>query len=93
VATAEQAAAPIFAHATAILQEAGVPAQVVEMQISTSIGGQDVVPEILAAARAGQHGTFVVGREAFSWLQERFHHHVGDELIRQGQGLTIWVVE
>jgi K+-sensing histidine kinase KdpD len=51
------------------------------------------VTNILEGARANQCGTVVVGRQSFSWLQELFQHHIGEELIRRGQGLAIWVVE
>jgi K+-sensing histidine kinase KdpD len=93
VAQAEQATMPMFTHMKAILHKAGVPTRAIATQIATLINGQDVVTEILAAAEAGQYGTIVVGREAFSRLKELFYHHVGDEILRRGQGFTTWVVE
>jgi nucleotide-binding universal stress UspA family protein len=93
VAKDEQAAAPILANTKAILHKAGVPTHSIETQITTLINGQDLVTEILAAAQASQYGTVVVGREAFSGLKELFYHHVGDELLRRGQGFTIGVVK
>ena len=40
-----------------------------------------------------EFGTIVAGRQSFSVLRELFEHHLADELVRHGQGLTIWVVE
>ena len=90
---AEKAAQPMFTKADSILRTAGVPPEVVEMQFSTSVSTQDVVSNILEAARVSQCGTIVVGRKSFSTLKEFFHDHLNDELVRKGQGFTIWVVE
>jgi len=93
IEVAEKAAQPVFGKAKAIFRKAKLPTHVVETQLVPSESGQDVVTTILEEARRSQCGTVVVGRKSFSWLQELFRHHVGDELIRRGQGLTIWVVE
>jgi nucleotide-binding universal stress UspA family protein len=89
----EKAAQPVFTKAQTILQGAGVPAQAVETQFSTSVNKQDVAADILEEARASRCGTIVVGRESFSRLRELFQQHVADELIRKSHGFTIWVVE
>ena len=93
IARAKACADDLFAKAQSILRTAGVPAQAVETQLATPLNGEAVVTNILEAARANQCGTVVVGRQSFSWLQELFQHHIGEELIRRGQGLAIWVVE
>jgi nucleotide-binding universal stress UspA family protein len=93
IAKAQACAESIFAKAQSILRTAGVPAQAVETQLATPLNGEGVVTNILEAARANKCGTVVVGRESFSWLQELFQHDIGEELIRRGQGLAIWVVE
>ena len=90
---AEKAAQPVFTKANAILRKANVPAPALETQLAPAESGQDVVGAILEEARRSACRTVVVGRESFSWLHELFQHHVGDELIRRGHGLTIWVVE
>jgi K+-sensing histidine kinase KdpD len=54
---------------------------------------RDIAAEIIEQAQACQCSTIAVGRASFSWLREYFEHHVADELVRQGQGLAIWVVE
>jgi K+-sensing histidine kinase KdpD len=60
---------------------------------TTSINGQSMVTDILEAAQADRCETIVVGRHSFTLLQRIFRHPVADELIRRGQGYTIWVVE
>jgi K+-sensing histidine kinase KdpD len=64
-----------------------------ETQLATSLNGEAVATSILEAARANRCGTVVIGRESFPWLKELFQHHMGDELIRRGRGLAIWVIE
>jgi Universal stress protein family len=93
IARATICAEDLFAKAQSIFYTAGVPAHAVETQLATPLNGEAVVTDILEAARANQCGTVVVGRGSFSWLQELFQHHIGEELIRKGQGLAIWVVE
>jgi nucleotide-binding universal stress UspA family protein len=88
-----QAAEPVFTRAKGILHEAHVPADAVETQIVDTVNTQDTVLDILEAARAQQWGTVVVGRESFHGLKALLTSHVGDTLIRQAQGLTVWVVE
>jgi nucleotide-binding universal stress UspA family protein len=88
-----QAAEPVFTRAKGILHEAHVPADAVDTQIVDTVNTQDTVLDILEAARAQQWGTVVVGRESFHGLKALVTSHVGDTLIRQAQGLTVWVVE
>ena len=61
--------------------------------ISLTINGQSIVTDILEAAQADRCETIVVGRHSFTMLQRIFTHYVADELLRRGQGYTIWVVE
>ncbi len=54
---------------------------------------EEKVDDILDVARDKKYDTVVFGRRSFSWLKEMFHRHVADELVKKGQGLTLWVVE
>lgn len=54
---------------------------------------KNIADKILDAAREHNCGTIVVGRHSFSGLQRLFQHHVGEELVREGEKITIWVVE
>src|SRR5215510_12043287 len=88
-----QATEPIFTRAKRILQEAHVPTHAVETQIVDTVNTQDLVQDILDTAQKGNFGTVVVGRESLHGFKALFTSHVGDALIRQAQGLTVWVVE
>ena len=88
-----QATEPIFTRAKRILQEAHVPAHAVETQIVDTVNTQDLIQDILDTAQKGNFGTVVVGRESLHGFKALFTSHVGDALIRQAQGFTVWVVE
>lgn len=90
---AQKAEQPLFKKARAILLEAGFPARKVTGEYCSSVHQQEIPSDILETARAKQCHTIVVGRESFSGLKRFLRRHIGDELIRKGQGFTIWVVE
>jgi len=90
---AEDAARPVFTKAKTILQTAHVPTDNVETQVAATESGRDVVTAILEEAEGSRCRTVVVGRKSFSWFQELFQYHVGDDLVRRSQGLTVWIVE
>ena len=95
LAEAEKQARPALQRARSGLRQANVPDQAIETEFVVSINGQSMVTDILDAAKTSQCGTIVVGRESFHGLQAFFahHHHVGDELVAKGHGVTIWVVK
>ena len=93
LAAVTQATEPVFTRAKRILQEAHVPAHVVETQIVDTVNTQDLIEDILETAQTGHCGTVVVGRESLHGFKALFTSHVGDALIRQAHGLTVWVVE
>ncbi len=84
---------PTLKKAQSILDQAGVPAKAIETEFWEAVNHEDLVNDILESGRKDDCGTIVVGRKSFSWLKEMFHHHIADELVRKGHGLTIWVVE
>ena len=88
-----QAAAPVFTRAKHILHAARVPEDAVETQMVDTVNTQDIVLNILETAHARHCGTVVVGRESFHGLKALVTSHVSDELISQGAGLAVWVVE
>ena len=65
----------------------------VETRIVDTVSTQDLIQDILEAAQTGNFGTVVVGRESLHGFRALFTSHVGDALIRQAHGLTVWVVE
>ncbi len=93
IAQSERRSLPTLKKARSILNHAGVPAEAVEVEFWEPVNREDLVDDILQLGRKDGCGTIVVGRKSFSWIKEIFHHHVADELVRKGHGLTIWVVE
>jgi nucleotide-binding universal stress UspA family protein len=87
------AAEPVFTRAKHMLHEARVPEDAVETQIVDTVNTQDTVLDILETAHARHCGTVVVGRKSYHGLEALWTSHVSDELISQGEGLAIWVVE
>ena len=88
-----QAAEPVFARAKHIRHEARVPEDTVETQVVDTVNTQDTVLDILETAHARHCGTVVVGRKSYHGLKALVASHVSDELISQGEGLAVWVVE
>jgi nucleotide-binding universal stress UspA family protein len=89
----EDLAQAVFARAQAILDRAGVPAGAMETHVLTTVDGEDLIQNLLEAARTNACDTIVVGRQSHSWLRELVQYHVADELVRKGEGFTLWVVE
>ena len=89
----EDLAQAVFAQAQAILDHAGVPAEAVDTHFLTTIDREDLIQNLLEAARTNACDTIVVGRQSHSWLRELVQHHLADELVRKGEGFTLWVVE
>lgn len=79
--------------ALAILIQGGLSSHEVSTSFSSPIHRPDVAHEILKAAQTWKCGTLVVGRHARSWIREIRSTHVGEDLVRKGQGFAIWVVE
>jgi hypothetical protein len=88
-----QAAQPVFTRAKHILHEARVCEDAVETQIVDTVNTQDIVLNVLETAHARHCGTVVVGRKSYHGLKALLTSHISDELISQGEGLAIWVVE
>ena len=89
----QQSAQPMLEKAKAVLRSAQVSEDAMPTRFASASNVDMLVTEILAAARAENCDTIVVGRETFAGLDRIFRHHVADDLIRRGQGCTIWVVE
>jgi nucleotide-binding universal stress UspA family protein len=89
-----KAAEPQFASAKARLVAADIAANHVETHLQLLNQREDLVAEIIKAARAHGCGIIVVGRNAYPWLREQFHTHVSDSLIskKSADGLAIRVV-
>ena len=89
----QQSAQPMLEKAKVILRGGQVSEHAINTRFAFAYNVDALVTEILQAAKAENCDTIVVGRETFTGLDRIFRHHVADDLIRRGQGYTIWVVE
>ena len=89
---AKKAAEPIVENAKMILYRIGVVPSRVSIIFSQTIHRPDIVRELLETAQKQHCGTIVVGRESYPSFQEMFHHHIGEELVKKGQGVAVWVI-
>jgi nucleotide-binding universal stress UspA family protein len=90
---AKQTAEPLIEKVKGVFLRVGVSADMITTVFAESIHRPDFVRELLETAHKQNCGTIVVGRESYPSFKEMFHHHVGEELVRKGQGFAIWVVE
>jgi len=76
-----------------ILAGRGVDVSAGLVQFDEPLNGKTIAEDLYRTAKARDYGTVVVGRHCFSGLKRLFGQHVGEELVRIGNGITIWVVE
>ncbi|MGE3806802.1 MAG: universal stress protein [Gemmataceae bacterium] len=76
-----------------VVAERGIEVLGLFVQFEEPLDKTHVSRAILDSAREHDCGTVVVGRHSFSGLKRFFRHHVGEELVRSGEGISIWVVE
>lgn len=93
IETAKRNAQASLDKAMAVLIEGGLSPNEVSTSFASPIHRPDVAHEILKAAQTWECGTLIVGRHTRSWIREIGYTHVGEELVRKGQGFAIWVVE
>jgi len=77
----------------AILTERGIDVAALLVRFEEPLDRKHMATDVLNIAKERDYGTVVVGRHSFSGLKRLFQHHVGEELVRTGKGVTIWVVE
>jgi len=75
------------------LADNGIDVTDLVVKFDEPLDPKQVAQDILTAASKRDCGTIVVGRKTFSCLKHFFQHHVGEELVRIGKGVTVWVVE
>ena len=80
-------------RANAVLRRGGVAVEAIEAHYCNLVDAIRVTQEILSLARSRKCDTLVIGRDSLSWLGELIHGDPAEELVRQGKGFTIWVVE
>jgi nucleotide-binding universal stress UspA family protein len=95
IETAKRKAEPALNWARDRLRQAGLPATALSTQFSDPAHEQDSASEeILELARWNSCRTIVVGRRSLSWLKRiTAGKDLAERLVREGKGLTIWIVE
>ena len=80
-------------RANAILRRRGITEKAIEAHYCNLVDESRATEEILGLARSRKCDTVVVGRDSLSWLGELIQGDPAEEIVRQGKGFTIWVVE
>ena len=80
-------------RANAVLMQGGIAASAIAAHYCYLVEGTRATTDILALARAQKCRTVVIGRKSLNWLGKLIGADPAEELVRQGKGLTIWVVE
>jgi nucleotide-binding universal stress UspA family protein len=80
-------------RANAVLRRGGCADGTIEAHYCYLVDASRTTQEILRLARSRKCDTVVIGRKSLSWLGELIHGDPAEELVRQGKGFTIWVVE
>lgn len=80
-------------RANAVLRRGGVAEKAIEAHYCNLVDPTRATQEILSLARSRACDTVVIGRDSLSWLGELIHGDPAEELVRQGKGFAIWVVE
>jgi len=89
----EKETAPLMEEARRILKSAGIPGSAIEMEWRGSIDQMHVARKCIETAREKGCRTIALGRDNQPWYEELFHSHAGDRVVRDAEGLTVWIVE
>jgi nucleotide-binding universal stress UspA family protein len=77
----------------AVLTERGIDVTTLLVRFEEPLDRKHIANDVLKIAKERDYGTVVVGRHSFSGLKRLFQHHIGEDLLRTGKEITIWVVE
>jgi len=80
-------------RANRILRRGGVAAKAIDAHYCNLVDASRATEEILRFARLRKCDTVVIGKASLSWLGGLIKGDPAEELVRQGKGFTIWVVE
>jgi K+-sensing histidine kinase KdpD len=71
----------------------GIESGAIEAHYCYLVDGTQATKDILALAVAQKCSTVVIGRRSLTWLAKLIDTDPAEELVRNGKGFTIWVVE
>jgi nucleotide-binding universal stress UspA family protein len=77
--------------AKALLVKAGIPEERINIQIAQ--GSRSPGHDILQEAKQGDYGTLVLGRRGISKLKELLMGSVTSTVLKQSEGLAVWIVQ
>jgi nucleotide-binding universal stress UspA family protein len=75
------------------LADCGIDVAALIVKFDEPLEPRQIARDLLKTAKERDYGTVVVGRNSFSAVRRLFQHHVSEELVRAGQGVSVWVVE
>jgi len=81
---------PILVQALELFGKTGFPLDRVTLKFGHE---DDIAHNILEEARSGGYGTIVVSRHGSNGMKRFFRAGITDQLLRDGSGYTLWVVE
>jgi nucleotide-binding universal stress UspA family protein len=95
IAAGRKEARPALNWARTRLRRAGLPASSLTTKFSDPFRQQNSTSEeILQLARINKCRTIVAGRRSLPWLSRLIGgKDLAEELVRQGKGFTLWIVE
>ena len=71
---------------------ANVPASEIETHLIVLNQRQDLVVEIVKAARDNNCGTIIVGHNSYPWIREQLHTHISEQLVTESPDMALCVV-
>jgi nucleotide-binding universal stress UspA family protein len=83
---------PQLASQKTRLMAANVPGSEIETHLILLNQRQDLVAEIVKAARDNDCGTIVVGHNSYPWIREQFHTHISEQLVSESPDMAVCVV-
>ena len=81
---------PILVTALELLGKTGFPLDRVTLKFGYE---DDIAQNILEEARIGGYGTIVISRQGSNGMKRFFGGGITDQLLRDANGFTLWVVE
>ncbi len=93
ISTVEMTEHRALERANAVLRKGGLARGASEAHYCYLVDGTRATQEILKLAQMRKCDTIVIARTSLPWLNELIHGDPAEELVRQGKGFTIWVVE
>jgi|ERR1044071_2084275 nucleotide-binding universal stress UspA family protein len=89
----KMAAEPVVKQVLLKLEQSGTKPEKISSEFSALAHREDLPDEILKAAQEAGCDTIVVGRNSFPWVKEIFADHLGEELEKNSQGISVAVID